>query len=79
MSGVNECQWKAEEAIGGNAKALQSLRELIVFPILYSHEAKKLGLKWPRDKLGTCNCSRIGCPFNCSQSTFCSQISCRRK
>ncbi|KAL4301689.1 hypothetical protein GQ457_10G028600 [Hibiscus cannabinus] len=51
ISGVSECQWKAEEAIGGNAKALQSLRELIVFPILYSHEAKKLGLKWPRGLL----------------------------
>ncbi|KAK8567364.1 hypothetical protein V6N12_005954 [Hibiscus sabdariffa] len=51
VSGVSECQWKAEEAIGGNAKALQSLRELIVFPLLYSHEAKKLGLKWPRGLL----------------------------
>ena len=42
---VSEEQWKAEEAIGGNAQALQALRELIVFPLLYSREAQKLGLK----------------------------------
>ncbi|XVE85733.1 hypothetical protein DITRI_Ditri17bG0114700 [Diplodiscus trichospermus] len=50
-SSVSEEQWKAEEAIGGNAEALQALRELIVFPLLYSREAKKLGLKWPRGLL----------------------------
>lgn len=44
-SNENEEQWKAEEAIGGNAQALQALRELIVFPVLYSREARKLGLK----------------------------------
>ncbi|KAL2320053.1 hypothetical protein Fmac_029022 [Flemingia macrophylla] len=43
--------WRAEEAIGGNAEALQALRELIIFPIQFSREAKKLGLKWPRGLL----------------------------
>ncbi|KAK8508052.1 hypothetical protein V6N11_073557 [Hibiscus sabdariffa] len=51
VSSESEGQWKAEEAIGGNAKAIQALRELIVFPLLYSREAKKLGLKWPRGLL----------------------------
>ncbi|XP_038994206.1 cell division control protein 48 homolog B-like [Hibiscus syriacus] len=51
ISSVSEGQWKAEEAIGGNAKSIQALRELIVFPLLYSCEAKKLGLKWPRGLL----------------------------
>ncbi|KAI3720172.1 hypothetical protein L6452_21085 [Arctium lappa] len=43
--------WKAEEAIAGNAEALQALRELITYPLLYSREARKLGLKWPRGLL----------------------------
>jgi len=38
-------QWRAEEAIAGNAEALQALRELITFPLYYSSQAKKLGLK----------------------------------
>ena len=38
-------QWKAEDAIGGNTEALQALRELIIFPLHYSREAQKLGLK----------------------------------
>jgi hypothetical protein len=38
-------QWRAEEAIAGNAEALQALRELITFPLYYSCEAQKLGLK----------------------------------
>lgn len=38
-------QWKAEQAIAGNAEALQALRELITFPLYYSREAQKLGLK----------------------------------
>lgn len=38
-------QWKAEDAIGGNAEALQALRELIIFPLHYSRQAQKLGLK----------------------------------
>ncbi|KAL2349152.1 hypothetical protein Fmac_003152 [Flemingia macrophylla] len=42
---------RAEEAIGGNAQALQALRELIIFPLHFSHEAQKLGLKWPRGLL----------------------------
>ena len=37
--------WRAEEAIGGNAEALQALRELIIFPLHFSHQAQKLGLK----------------------------------
>ncbi|KAH1131961.1 hypothetical protein J1N35_003339 [Gossypium stocksii] len=47
ISIVSDGQWKAEEVVGGNAKALQALRELIVFPLIYSREAQKLGLKWP--------------------------------
>ncbi|XAR65291.1 hypothetical protein NMG60_11009358 [Bertholletia excelsa] len=43
--------WRAEEAIAGNAEALQALRELITFPLLYSRESRKLGLKWPRGLL----------------------------
>ncbi|XP_042056975.1 cell division control protein 48 homolog B-like [Salvia splendens] len=43
--------WKAEEAIAGNSEALQALRELISYPILYSRESKSLGLKWPRGLL----------------------------
>ncbi|XP_027360244.1 cell division control protein 48 homolog B isoform X1 [Abrus precatorius] len=38
-------QWRAEEAIGGNAEALQALRELIIYPFLFSQQARKLGLK----------------------------------
>ncbi|KAL0296847.1 UNVERIFIED_CONTAM: Cell division control protein 48B [Sesamum radiatum] len=50
-SASNDCggaaAWKAEEAIAGNTEALQALRELISFPILYSRESRILGLKWP--------------------------------
>lgn len=38
-------EWRAEEAIAGNAQALEALRELITFPLYYSCEAQKLGLK----------------------------------
>ncbi|GMH31192.1 hypothetical protein Nepgr_033035 [Nepenthes gracilis] len=44
-------EWKAEEAIAGNAEALQALRELIIFPLKYSRESRKLGLKWRRGLL----------------------------
>ncbi|KDP42873.1 hypothetical protein JCGZ_23815 [Jatropha curcas] len=44
-------EWRAEEAIAGNNAALEALRELITFPILYPNEAKRLGLKWPRGLL----------------------------
>lgn len=44
-------QRRAEESIGGNAEALEALRELITFPLYYSREAQKLGLKWPRGLL----------------------------
>ncbi|XP_047958673.1 cell division control protein 48 homolog B [Salvia hispanica] len=43
--------WRAEEAIAGNSEALQALRELISYPMLYSRESKSLGLKWPRGLL----------------------------
>ncbi|KAI9124780.1 hypothetical protein K1719_004107 [Acacia pycnantha] len=46
-----EYRLRAEEAIGGNAKALQALRELVIFPLLYSRQAKKLGIKWPQGLL----------------------------
>ncbi|KHF97355.1 Cell division control protein 48 homolog B [Gossypium arboreum] len=45
ISSVTHGQWKAKEAIGRNARALQALRELIVVPLLHSREAQKLGLK----------------------------------
>ncbi|KAB1206792.1 hypothetical protein CJ030_MR7G013461 [Morella rubra] len=44
-------QWRAEEAIAGNAEALQAFRELITFPLYYTRQAQKLGLKWPRGLL----------------------------
>ncbi|MED6130580.1 Cell division control protein 48 B [Stylosanthes scabra] len=50
-SSSSKNQWSAEEAIGGNAQALQALRELIIFPRLFSPQAHKLGLKWPRGLL----------------------------
>ncbi|XP_004239044.1 cell division control protein 48 homolog B [Solanum lycopersicum] len=52
-SGSSSCagEWKAEEAIAGNAEALRVLRELITYPLLYSAESRKLGLKWPRGLL----------------------------
>ncbi|KAL5725575.1 Cell division control protein 48 B [Ranunculus cassubicifolius] len=40
-------QWRAEEAIAGNAQALEALRELITYPIRYAKEAQRLGLQWP--------------------------------
>ncbi|XP_068654304.1 cell division control protein 48 homolog B isoform X2 [Aristolochia californica] len=49
---VNEkVNWKAEHAIGGNTRALQALREHIIYPHVYSREARKLGLRWPRGLL----------------------------
>ncbi|XP_058183141.1 cell division control protein 48 homolog B [Rhododendron vialii] len=44
-------EFRAEEAVGGNAEALQALRELITFPLLYSRQSRKLGLRWPRGLL----------------------------
>lgn len=38
-------EWRAEEVIAGNEAALEALRELITFPLLYPREAQKLGLK----------------------------------
>ncbi|CAH8383385.1 unnamed protein product [Eruca vesicaria subsp. sativa] len=43
--------WRAETEIGGNERALQALRELIIFPFRYSLEARTLGLKWSRGLL----------------------------
>ncbi|GAB4840112.1 Cell division control protein 48 B [Ancistrocladus abbreviatus] len=51
MESSGNPQWRAEEAIAGNAEALQALRELIIFPIQYSREAQRLGLKWRRGLL----------------------------
>ncbi|KAF2300118.1 hypothetical protein GH714_009225 [Hevea brasiliensis] len=44
-------EWRAEEAIAGNKVALEALRELITFPLLYPYEAKRLGIKWPKGLL----------------------------
>ena len=41
----SENQWRAEEAIAGNSDALKALRELIIFPLLFSQEAQKIGLR----------------------------------
>ncbi|KAJ4760099.1 Cell division control 48-B-like protein [Rhynchospora pubera] len=43
--------WRAEEVIAGNKRALEALRELIMYPFLYSRESRKLGLKWPKGLL----------------------------
>nr|XP_025623917.1 cell division control protein 48 homolog B isoform X2 [Arachis hypogaea] len=51
MESSSNNQWSAEEAIGGNAQALQALREIIIFPRLFSRQAQSLGLKWPRGLL----------------------------
>ncbi|XP_050230454.1 cell division control protein 48 homolog B-like [Mercurialis annua] len=48
---ANNKQWRAEETIAGNKAALEALRELILCPLLYSQEAKNLGLTWPRGLL----------------------------
>ncbi|XP_008784367.1 cell division control protein 48 homolog B isoform X1 [Phoenix dactylifera] len=44
-------KWRAEEAMAGNSRALEVLRELIIYPFLYSNESRKLGLKWPKGLL----------------------------
>ncbi|KAL6577118.1 hypothetical protein OROMI_011394 [Orobanche minor] len=38
-------KWKAEEAIAGNAEALQALRKLITYPLLHSDLARMVGMK----------------------------------
>ncbi|KAL9262811.1 Cell division control protein 48 homolog B-like protein [Drosera capensis] len=47
----NGREWRAEDVIAGNAAALQALRELIVYPLKYSSQSRKLGLKWRRGLL----------------------------
>lgn len=42
---------RAEQSIAGLNKPLQALRELLLWPFLYSKEAAVLGLKWPRGLL----------------------------
>ncbi|CAM8912852.1 unnamed protein product [Rhodiola kirilowii] len=39
-------EWKAEEAIGGNAEAVEALRELIVLPFKNRAKARNLGFQW---------------------------------
>ncbi|KAF2572733.1 hypothetical protein F2Q70_00002480 [Brassica cretica] len=48
---VGDGTWRAEAEIGGNERALQALRELIIFPFRYPLEARTLGLKWSRGLL----------------------------
>ncbi|XP_062184885.1 cell division control protein 48 homolog B isoform X2 [Phragmites australis] len=43
--------WRAEEAVAGNRKTLEALRELVTYPFLYGRESRLLGLKWPRGLL----------------------------
>lgn len=52
----------AESAFAGNAEALQALRELITYPLLYSLASWFAALRpsWHReDKLGTSSRSRM--------------------
>ncbi|KAG6512422.1 hypothetical protein ZIOFF_030533 [Zingiber officinale] len=37
--------WRAEDEIAGNSRAIQALRELIIYPFIYAEEARDLGLK----------------------------------
>eukprot|EP00210_Caulerpa_lentillifera_P000969 g935.t1 len=37
--------------IGGNSKALEALRELLLWPKLYAEKASQLGVKWPNGLL----------------------------
>ncbi|CAM8917927.1 unnamed protein product [Rhodiola kirilowii] len=39
-------EWKAEDTIGGNAEAVEALRELIVLPFKNCAKARKLGFQW---------------------------------
>ena len=41
----NDAEWKAEQVIAGNHRALQALRELLLWPTLFSKEANILGLR----------------------------------
>ncbi|XP_010932340.1 cell division control protein 48 homolog B isoform X1 [Elaeis guineensis] len=50
-NGGREGKWRAEEVVAGNSRALEALRELIIYPFLYSNESRKLGLKWPKGLL----------------------------
>ncbi|WVZ86279.1 hypothetical protein U9M48_033085 [Paspalum notatum var. saurae] len=49
--GKSQDGWRAEEAVAGNRKALEALRELVIYPFLYARESRLLGLKWPRGLL----------------------------
>ncbi|KAK8449107.1 hypothetical protein SEVIR_7G163000v4 [Setaria viridis] len=49
--GKSTSGWRAEDAIAGNRRALQALRELVTYPYLYARESRLLGLKWPRGLL----------------------------
>ncbi|BBN06363.1 hypothetical protein MPTK1_3g20500 [Marchantia polymorpha subsp. ruderalis] len=42
---------RAEDVVAGMAGPLEALRELVLWPLLYSQEAACLGLKWPRGLL----------------------------
>ncbi|KAL3693889.1 hypothetical protein R1sor_007540 [Riccia sorocarpa] len=42
---------RAEDFVAGMEAPLQALRELVLWPLLYSQEAASLGLKWPRGLL----------------------------
>ncbi|XWS69624.1 hypothetical protein CRYUN_Cryun04dG0194600 [Craigia yunnanensis] len=73
-----EEQWKAEEAIGGNVPLLYS-REAQKLGLKWSrglllYGPPGTGKRGKRekdvDKLGTCNCSGIRCPFNSSQVLY---------
>lgn len=48
MESVSE---RAEQYVAGLSKPIQALRELLLWPFIYSKEAAVLGLKWPRGLL----------------------------
>ncbi|RLM73814.1 hypothetical protein C2845_PM15G13230 [Panicum miliaceum] len=50
-NGKSASRWRAEEAVAGNRRALQALRELVMYPFLYARESRLLGFKWPRGLL----------------------------
>lgn len=70
--------FNAESVVAGMVAPLQALRELLLWPVMYSKEAASLGLRWPKglllygppgtDKRGSCCCSRMQRSFYVSQA-----------
>lgn len=43
--------FNAESVVAGMVAPLQALRELLLWPVMYSKEAASLGLRWPKGLL----------------------------